>query len=72
MRVYLRKSVSLGGVRFNFSKSGIVASVSIKGFRLGTGPRGNYVHMGRNGIYYFESPVFLSVYKPSTFCQIEF
>lgn len=52
MKFYIRKSVSLGGVRFNFSKSGIGASVGVKGFRVGTGHRGNYVHMGRNGIYY--------------------
>ena len=52
MGFYLRKSVSFGGVRFNFSKSGIGVSVGVKGFRVGTGPRGNYIHMGRNGIYY--------------------
>ena len=52
MGFYFRKSVSFGGVRFNFSKSGIGASVGVKGFRVGTGPHGNYVHMGRNGIYY--------------------
>ena len=27
-------------------------STGIKGFRIGTGPRGNYVHMGRGGIYF--------------------
>jgi hypothetical protein len=27
-------------------------SVGVKGFRVGTGPRGNYVHMGRGGLYY--------------------
>lgn len=42
----------MGGVRFNLSKSGIGASVGVKGLRLGSGPRGNYVHMGRNGVYY--------------------
>lgn len=52
MGFYFRKSVNFGGVRFNFSKSGIGASVGVKGFRIGTGPRGNYVHMGRGGIYY--------------------
>lgn len=52
MGFYIRKSIRLGGIRFNLSKSGIGASVGIKGFRLGTGPRGNYVHMGQNGVYY--------------------
>jgi hypothetical protein len=49
---YIRKSVSVGPFRFNFSKSGIGLSAGVKGFRIGTGPHGNYVHMGRNGIYY--------------------
>ncbi len=58
MGFYLRKSVKVGPVRFNLSKSGIGMSAGVKGFRFGTGPRGNYVHMGRNGLYYrrFLSP----------------
>lgn len=52
MGFYIRKSISLGPVRFNLSKSGIGTSVGVKGFRVGTGPRGNYVHMGRGGLYY--------------------
>ncbi|WP_434509820.1 DUF4236 domain-containing protein [Desulfitobacterium sp. AusDCA] len=52
MGFYFRKSISFGGVRFNFSKSGIGASVGVKGFRLGTGPRGNYIHIGQGGVYY--------------------
>lgn len=27
-------------------------SVGVKGFRIGSGPRGNYIHMGRGGLYY--------------------
>jgi len=30
-------------------------SVGVKGFRVGTGPRGNYIHMGRGGLYYRSS-----------------
>ncbi|NET71395.1 MAG: DUF4236 domain-containing protein [Sphaerospermopsis sp. SIO1G2] len=52
MGIYLRKSVSVGSFRFNLSKSGVGLSAGVKGFRVGTGPRGNYVHMGRGGIYY--------------------
>jgi hypothetical protein len=52
MGFYLRKSVRVGPLRFNLSKSGIGVSVGIKGFRVGSGPRGNYVHMGANGVYY--------------------
>jgi hypothetical protein len=49
---YLRKSVSVGPFRFNLSQSGIGVSTGFKGFRVGTGPRGNYVHMGRGGLYF--------------------
>jgi len=52
MGFYLRRSIRVGPVRFNVSKSGIGMSTGIKGFRVGTGPRGNYVQMGRGGIYY--------------------
>ncbi len=52
MGLYLRKSVSVGPFRFNLSKGGVGVSVGIKGLRVGTGPRGNYVHMGAGGIYY--------------------
>ena len=52
MGFYIRKSLSVGPFRFNLSKSGIGLSTGIKGFRIGTGPRGNYVHMGRGGLYF--------------------
>ena len=52
MTIYLRKSLRAGPFRFNLSKSGVGVSVGVKGFRLGSGPRGNYVHMGRDGLYY--------------------
>lgn len=52
MGFYLRKSIKAGPFRFNLSKSGIGVSTGIKGLRIGTGPRGNYIHMGRGGFYY--------------------
>lgn len=52
MGFYVRKSIKAGPFRFNLSKSGLGVSTGVPGFRVGTGPRGNYVHMGRNGIYY--------------------
>lgn len=52
MSFYIRKSIKIGPLRFNLSKSGIGVSAGVKGFRLGSGPRGNYVHMGRGGLYY--------------------
>lgn len=52
MGLYIRKSVKVGPFRFNLSKSGIGVSTGVTGLRLGTGPRGNYIHMGRGGLYY--------------------
>ena len=49
---YLRKSVSLGPIRFNLSKSGVGASVGVTGFRIGMRPDGSsYMHAGRYGLY---------------------
>ena len=52
MGFYIRKSVRVGLFRFNLSQQGVGVSVGLKGLRIGTGPRGNYVHMGRGGLYY--------------------
>jgi Protein of unknown function (DUF4236) len=55
MGFYIRKSVSLGPLRFNFSKSGVGISAGVKGARLGVNARGKrYLHAGRYGIYYRE------------------
>ncbi len=52
MGFYVRKSIKAGPFRFNVSKSGLGVSAGVPGFRIGTGPRGNYVHAGRGGLYY--------------------
>lgn len=52
MGFYIRKAISVGPFRFNLSKSGVNVSAGVKGLRFGTGPRGNYIHMGRDGLYY--------------------
>ncbi|MDV6318701.1 DUF4236 domain-containing protein [Chromohalobacter sp. HP20-39] len=52
MALYIRKAVKVGPFRFNLSKSGIGVSAGVTGLRLGTGPRGNYIHLGRGGLYY--------------------
>jgi hypothetical protein len=52
---FIRKSVRMGPLRFNFSKRGMGMSVGGKGFRVGTGPRGPYVAGGRGGLYFRES-----------------
>ncbi|HZY79287.1 MAG TPA: DUF4236 domain-containing protein [Cyclobacteriaceae bacterium] len=49
---YFRKSFKLGAFRINLSKSGIGASVGIKGARVSAGPRGTYLNLGTNGLYY--------------------
>lgn len=55
MSFYLKKSISAGSFRFNFSKSGVGVSTGIPGLRVGMGPRGNYIHMGKGGLYYRKS-----------------
>lgn len=52
MGFYIRKALRVGPLRFNLSKSDIGVSAGVKGFRVGTGPAGNYVHMGRGELYY--------------------
>ncbi|MEI5999812.1 DUF4236 domain-containing protein [Paraburkholderia bengalensis] len=47
-----RKSISAGPFRFNLSGSGIGVSVGVPGFRIGTGPRGNYVSISKGGFTY--------------------
>jgi hypothetical protein len=59
---YFRKSVNLGPLRLNASRSGLGVSVGVPGLRVGTGPRGNYVTMGRGGIYYRQN---FSTHSPS-------
>lgn len=49
---YLRKSVGLGPLRFNLSKSGIGASIGVKGLRVSKGPRGKQINAGAGGLYY--------------------
>jgi len=59
MGFYVRKSVAVGPFRFNLSNSGVGMSVGVRGMRVGTGPRGNYVRIGRGGICYqqtFQTP----------------
>lgn len=39
-------------MRFNLSKSGIGVSTGIPGFRIGMGPRGTQISIGKGGFYY--------------------
>jgi hypothetical protein len=52
MGFYIKKRLSVGPFRFNLSKSGVGISVGIPGLTIGSGPRGNYVHIGAAGVYY--------------------
>lgn len=52
MGFYIRKSIRVGAVRLNISKSGLGVSTGVKGFRVGMNGCGTYVHMGRGGLYY--------------------
>ena len=53
MGFFIRKSINIGPIRLNFSKSGMGVSVGVKGARVGTRPDGKkYVAAGRKGIYF--------------------
>ena len=53
MGFYVRKSLKLGPIRLNFSKSGIGVSAGGTGARFGVNAQGKkYIHVGRGGIYY--------------------
>lgn len=56
MGFYLRKSIRLGPIRLNLSKSGVGVSAGVTGLRVGVRPDGRqYVHAGRYGVYYREN-----------------
>ena len=55
MPAFLRKAFSFGPFRFNLSKSGLGLSFGITGLRIGTGPKGPYIHAGRGGLYFRKS-----------------
>jgi hypothetical protein len=50
--LFFRKSVNFGPLRLNLSKSGVGASVGVRGARVSFSPRGTYVNMGAHGVYY--------------------
>ena len=52
MGLSFRKSIKAGPFRFNLSSSGVGVSVGVPGFRVGTGPRGNYISMSGGGFTY--------------------
>lgn len=54
MGFYIRKAFNFGPFRINVSKSGVGASVGVKGLRVSSGPRGTELHAGRGGVYYRE------------------
>jgi hypothetical protein len=56
MGFFFRRSARAGPFRLNFSRSGIGASVGVKGARLTVTPRGTtYVTVGSHGFYYRET-----------------
>lgn len=56
MGFYFRRSASFGPFRLNLSKSGIGASVGVKGARLTFSPKGRtYITVGGGGFYYRQS-----------------
>ena len=65
MGFYVRKSVKAGPFRFNLSKTGVNVSVGVPGFRVGSGPRGNYVRVGGGGVEYRSTPPSPAAQKPA-------
>jgi hypothetical protein len=56
MSYFFRRSMSLGPIRLNLSKSGVGASLGVKGARLTMAPRGTtYITVGSHGFYYRET-----------------
>ena len=56
MGFYLRRSVRLGPIRLNLSKSGLGISAGVTGARIGVNANGRaYLHGGRYGLYYRKS-----------------
>jgi hypothetical protein len=49
---YLSKSLRAGPFRLNLSTRGVGLSAGVPGFRVGTGPRGNYVRLAGGLIFY--------------------
>lgn len=73
MGLSLRKSVKVGPLRFNLSKSGVSVSVGITGLRFGVGPRGNWIRMGSNGPSYRATlpPTIPQKFKPTPTPQLD-
>jgi hypothetical protein len=55
MAIYLKKSFKFGPFKINLSKSGVGFSTGVKGARISKGPRGTFVNIGKNGVYYRKS-----------------
>jgi hypothetical protein len=56
MGYFFRKGLNFGPIRLNLSKSGVGASIGVKGARLTMTPRGTtYVTVGSKGFYYRET-----------------
>jgi hypothetical protein len=53
MGFYVRTSLKAGPFRFILSPSGVGVSAGVPGFRVGAGPRGNYVRVAGLGTTYF-------------------
>ena len=65
MALSARSSLKAGPFRFNLSKSGIGVSTGVPGFRVGTGPQGNYVRVGTGALAYFISSAPTTRPRPS-------
>lgn len=50
--VFFRKSLNLGVLRLNLTKSGIGLSAGVRGAHISKGPRGVALNVSHSGVYY--------------------
>ncbi len=55
MGFYFKKSIKIGPLRINFSKSGISVSFGVKGASVNVGSKTSSINLGRKGVYYKKS-----------------
>lgn len=56
MSLFFRRTLRLGPICLNFSKSGVGVSAGVTGLRVGVDARGRkYLAAGRGGLYYHQT-----------------
>ena len=53
LKFYSRTTLQLGGIQFNPSPQGLKTSVGLQGFSFHRNAKGNYIHLGQDGMCYY-------------------